>query len=99
MIKTFPKNLVLTAGIAVIIMLVSGCQEETISDTNSSGARTRLLATENRELKKQINNLKKQHKNEIKQWDHLKLFKIMLVSLYDLLPFQVAFQNIENGCV
>jgi cell division septum initiation protein DivIVA len=71
MIKAFLRNLVLTAGIALIIMLVSGCREQVIADTNSSGARTKLLATKNRELKKEINSLKKQHKNEIRQLEKL----------------------------
>ena len=67
--KLFQKPLVLAAGIVVVIMLIPGCQEENISDTKSTVPRTRLLATRNRELKKEIRGLKKQHKNEIKAWE------------------------------
>ena len=67
--KLFQKPLVLSAGIVVLITLIPGCQEENISDTKSSVPRTMLLATRNRELKKEINGLKKQHKNEINAWE------------------------------
>lgn len=67
--KLFQKPFILAAGIVVVITLIPGCQKENISDTKSTVPRTRLLATRNRELKKEINELKKQHKNEIKGWE------------------------------
>ncbi len=67
-----PKTLVLAVGIVVGIMLFAGCEEEenssdTKPDTKPNTRRSRLIAVENVQLKKQIEKLKKVHAKEIKR--------------------------------
>ena len=71
-----PKTLVLAVGIVVGIMLIAGCEEEenssdTKSDTKPNTRRSRLIAVENVQLKKQIEKLKKVHAKEIKRQEEL----------------------------
>jgi predicted nuclease with TOPRIM domain len=62
------KMLVVTVGIVLGIMLFAGCEEEeqNSSNTTSDAKRSRLIAIENRQLKQQIEELKKAHAKEIK---------------------------------
>ena len=66
------KTLVLAVGIVVGIMLIAGCEEEeNSSDTKPNTKRSRLIAVENIQLKKQIEKLKKVHAKEIKRQEEL----------------------------
>jgi regulator of replication initiation timing len=51
--------------------LFAGCQEENQSDAESSTTRSKLIAAENRQLRKDITKLKKLHKEEIKRQEKL----------------------------
>ena len=66
------KTLILTVCIIVGIMSVAGCEEEVKpAETNEEPKLSRFIAIENRELKKQIEELKKTHAGEIKQQKEL----------------------------
>ena len=60
--------LVVAVGFVFVIMLFAGCEEEeqNSSNTTSDAKRSRLIAIENVQLKKQIEELKKAHAKEIK---------------------------------
>jgi hypothetical protein len=64
--KAYPKILVLSFAVVALVM-TPGCQEERVVDPKSCPARYRLLANENRNLEKQIETLKSEHKKEIKK--------------------------------
>ncbi len=66
--ESAPKMLVVAVGIVFGIMLFAGCEEEekNSSNTTSDGKRSRLIAIENRQLKQQIEDLKKAHAKETK---------------------------------
>lgn len=64
--KPVKKTLVWVVGIFVAATLIIGCEEKNLSDTKSSIAANKFLAVENRQLRKEIENLKEQHKKEIK---------------------------------
>ncbi|NIP55511.1 MAG: hypothetical protein GWN55_16860 [Phycisphaerae bacterium] len=65
------KTLVLAVGIIFCIMLIAGCEEEEkISDTMTDtpdAKRSRLIAVENVQLKKQIEKLTALHASEMKR--------------------------------
>ena len=62
------KTLVLAVGIVVGIMLIAGCEEEkNSSNTTSDTKRSRLIAVENIQLKKQIGELKRLHAGQIER--------------------------------
>jgi hypothetical protein len=64
--RSAPKTLILAVGILIGIMLTAGCEEEkNLSDTKPDAKRSRLIAVENAQLKKQIEELKKQHIKEM----------------------------------
>lgn len=63
--ESYRKTFVLALGI-VALVLTSGCQEERVVDPKSCPAKYRLLASENRNLEKEITRLKNQHRDEIK---------------------------------
>ena len=48
------KKVVLVVGIVFVIMLVAGCEEQNISNTKSNTKKSRLVAAENGQLKKQL---------------------------------------------
>ena len=61
-----PKMLIVAAGILIGIILVAGCEEEKkVTNTEPDTKRSRLIAVENAQLKKQIEELKKQHAKEM----------------------------------
>jgi len=65
--------LVAAVGFVFVIMLFAGCEEEekNSSNTTSDAKRSRLIAIENRQLKQQIEELKKTHAKEIKRQNEL----------------------------
>jgi predicted nuclease with TOPRIM domain len=73
--KLAQKALVLAVSIVAVAVLVTGCQEEKQPDTKTIIAKSRLKVLEskreNRQLRKEIENLKKQHKEEIKHQKNL----------------------------
>ena len=69
--KSTKKALLLAIGAIVAVTLFAGCQEENQSDTESSIPRSKLIAAKNRQLRKDITNLKKLHKGEIKRQEKL----------------------------
>ncbi|HUS73277.1 MAG TPA: hypothetical protein VMY06_09450 [Sedimentisphaerales bacterium] len=71
--ESAPKMLVVAVGIVFGIMLFAGCEEEekNSSNTTSDTKRSRLIAIENVQLKKQIEELKKTHAKEIKRQKEL----------------------------
>jgi len=48
--KSVQTTLVLIIGIVFVIMFLTGCQEQSLSDTK----RSRLIADENRQLKQEL---------------------------------------------
>ena len=71
MIKSTKKALLLAIGAIVAVTLFAGCQEENQSDAESSTTRSKLIAAENRQLRKDVTTLKKLHKGEIKRQEKL----------------------------
>ena len=71
--ESAPKMLVAAVGIVFGIMLFAGCEEEeqNSSNTTPDAKRSRLIAIENRQLKQQIEELKKTHAKEIKRQKEL----------------------------
>ena len=69
--KPAQKMLLLAVGIVVATTLIIGCEAENLSDTKSNTAKSKLVAAENRQLRKEIKDLKKQHKKELKQQEGL----------------------------
>ncbi|HIJ52487.1 MAG TPA: hypothetical protein HPP66_04955 [Planctomycetes bacterium] len=71
--ESVPKMLVVAVGFVFVIMLFAGCEEEekNSSNTTSDAKRSRLIAIENRQLKQQIEELKKTHAKEIKRQNEL----------------------------
>lgn len=69
--KPAQKMLLLAVGIVVATTLITGCEAENLSDTESNTARSKLIAAENRQLRNKIKDLKKQHKKEIKRQEGL----------------------------
>jgi len=64
--KPAQKTLVWVVGIFVAATLIIGCEEKNLSDTKSSITANKFLAVENRQLRKEVENLKERHKKEIK---------------------------------
>ncbi len=66
--ESAPKMIVAAVGIAFGIMLFAGCEEEEKNSSNTTldVKRSRLIVIENRQLKQQIEELKKAHAKEIK---------------------------------
>jgi uncharacterized protein (DUF3084 family) len=73
--KQAQKALILAVSIVAIAVLVTGCQEEKQPDTKTIIAKSRLKVLEskreNKQLRKEIENLRKQHKEEIKYQKNL----------------------------
>ena len=71
--ESAPKMLVVAVGFVFVIMLFAGCEEEeqNSSNTTSDAKRSRLISIENRQLKQQIEELKKTHAKEIKRQNEL----------------------------
>lgn len=69
--KSTKKALLLAIGAIVAVTLFAGCQEEKQSDAESSITRSKLIAAENRQLRKDITKLKELHKKEIKRQEKL----------------------------
>jgi uncharacterized protein YaaN involved in tellurite resistance len=67
--KVTQKRILMAVGIAYAISVVAGCAEEQQSDTRSIITKTRLEAyekdAENRQLKREIKDLKALHKKEL----------------------------------
>ena len=66
------KTLVLAVGIIISILLIAGCEEEeklsnTMPDTMPDMKRSRLIAAENAELQKQIEELKILHARQMER--------------------------------
>ncbi len=57
--KSTKKALLLAIGAIVAVTLFAGCQEENQSDAESSITRSKLIAAENRQLRKDVTTLKK----------------------------------------
>jgi hypothetical protein len=72
-----PRMLLLAVGIVVGIMLITGCEEEeklsatTKLDEAPDAKRSRLIAVENAQLKKQIEELKSLHASEMEKQQNL----------------------------
>jgi len=73
MTKPDPKALLLAVAAVVATTLIIGCEAENLSDTKSNTPKSKIIAAENRRLKKEIQRLNTVHKKEIKR--HEKLFK------------------------
>lgn len=76
MTRTVSKMLVLTVGIVLVTMLVTGCEEEqkiseTQPDLTPDAKRSRLIAVENAQLKQQIEKLKQMHTGELQRQKEL----------------------------
>jgi len=78
--RTVPKTLVLAAGIIICFMLMAACEEEeklsdtkldTKQDTELDTKQSRLLAVENAQLKRQIEELKSLHSKEMEKQKNL----------------------------
>ena len=70
------KTLVLAAGIIISILLIAGCEEEeklsnTMPDTIPDMKRSRLIAAENAQLQKQIEELKILHASQMERQKNL----------------------------
>jgi len=63
--------LLLAVGIVVATTLIIGCEAENLSDAESNTARSKLIAAENRQLRKEIKNLKELNKKELKRQEGL----------------------------
>lgn len=64
--RPVPKMLILAAVILIGVVLTSGCEEEKkLVNTEPDAKRSRLIAVENAQLKKQIEELKKLHAKEM----------------------------------
>jgi hypothetical protein len=61
--KTFPS----AVGIIVAVMLIAGCQEQNLSDETPSEKMSRLIAAENIDLKKQIEEQNVAHAKEMQK--------------------------------
>lgn len=48
------KTIFLTVGILFVIIMIAGCEEQNLSDTNLSPKKTRIIAVENMRLKEQL---------------------------------------------
>jgi hypothetical protein len=61
-----PKTLLLAVGVVVALTFFAGCEEEQkLPDTKSGDKRSRLIAMENLELKKQLEAQKRRHAREM----------------------------------
>jgi len=69
--KSAQKALVLAIGVVVAVTLVAGCDEENRTNAKTDITKSRLVAVENRQLKKEIKQLKERHKKEIKHQERL----------------------------
>jgi len=65
--------LLLAVAAVVATTLIIGCEAENLSDTKSNVPKSKIIAAENRRLKKEIQRLNTVHKKEIKR--HEKLLK------------------------
>ncbi|MHC4482627.1 MAG: hypothetical protein ACYSW4_03670 [Planctomycetota bacterium] len=62
------KTLLSAVGVAFIIMLIAGCEEEQkVEDTPTTIKMSRIVAVQNAELRKEIKRLKQQHQRELKK--------------------------------
>ncbi len=69
--KSTKKALLLAIGAIVAVTLFAGCQEENQSDAESSITRSKLIAAQNIQLKKQIERQKYLHDKEIRKQKEL----------------------------
>jgi len=66
--KPRQKTLVLAVGVVVAIMFIASCEEEqNLSDTKLTTKKSRLVAVENMQLKKQIEQQERLHANAMKK--------------------------------
>jgi len=70
--KPRQKTLVLAVGVVVAIMFIASCEEEqNLTDTKLATKKSRLVAVENMQLKKQIEQQERMHANAMKKQKEL----------------------------